>query len=153
MVNSQKYHEDEAFEFYVSSLTRAMLVPQILDIAKGAWVVWKKATGLSAEISNWTTADITIRLDMGAKMPITGEYPNKEYHLNLVLEHILQHIGPYTSQEDFEISADNQSHDFKIRCSGNFPDLSVYAYHGGNCEYVQTGTETLERPIYEMRCV
>lgn len=135
---------------YETKLIKTFLLPPLVDVVLGACCIWKRETGNKIEPAvNPGSITLTIHMDQPMK---NGELPNKGYHIGLLLEHISEHAAPYLSSPDFKNTYDKYSNDFRWETIGNFPNITLWVYHGGNCKLVQVGTETIEKPVYAVDC-
>jgi hypothetical protein len=125
----------------------------VFDISRAARDFWKALTGGDLSINYYGSgpcvASMVLSTSMGVLMP-NGKYPSRALELNLLVEFIDDRMETLGWKFRESVEADTSSTDFRWNAPGKI--LNLYAYHGGNCRYEQVGTETVEQPIYAMKC-
>lgn len=143
---------DNAFDSYVAKLTQINFLPEPYAVALGCCAMWKRWTGQIVR-PYVLPGFISLTFHMETELK-EGGFPDKEKHIGQILAHI-QACGGWFLKDDgeYERTFDSYSDDFSFTGKGHFPSIKVYAYHGGNCQMVQVGTKTVEKPIYEVKCL
>ena len=148
--NHEKTSAD-AYDNYVKTMTRSLLMSDCVPLAKKIAAYWHELTGHVVSF-NWYLGHFYLYLDMGQELP-DGTYPTKAKHLALFMEFmedtLYWRIDRKKGRKD---SVDKFDHNFSYEGWGTFPSWAVHASHGGNCRLVKTNVRTQEVYDYETVC-
>ena len=133
---------------YERALKNIETMIPIVDASTRVAEFWKELTGQDEKPGS-SAGHAYLYVHMGRLMS-NGCYPTRAKEIGLLIERIDELLDGLVPFDKFTIEVDEWTTTYRW---GKYNQLFVlYASNGGNCQYKQVGTETVETPIYDVEC-